>query len=64
MTAIPAEHHWVEPTFRDVAIVYRELSARWLLSTVASELAPDPAACLVLIVPRSPRCRSEVPLAA
>ena len=44
MTAVPAEHHWVEPAFRNVAIVYREPSARWLLSTVASELAPDPAA--------------------
>ena len=44
MTAVPAEHHWVAPAFRNVAIVYREPSARWLLSTVASELAPDPAA--------------------
>ena len=34
----------MKPAFRNVAIVYREPSARWLLSTVASELAPDPAA--------------------
>jgi nucleotide-binding universal stress UspA family protein len=44
MTAIPAEQHRVKPAFRNVAIAYREPSARWLLSTVASELAPDPAA--------------------
>jgi len=44
MTAVPAEQHDVIPAFRNVAIVYRESSGRWPLRTVASELAPDPAA--------------------
>ena len=44
MTAVPAEQHSVKSAFRNVAIVYREPSARRRLSTVASELAPDPAA--------------------
>jgi hypothetical protein len=44
MTALPAEQHWVKPAFRNVAVVYREPSGRSPLRTVASELAPDPAA--------------------
>jgi nucleotide-binding universal stress UspA family protein len=60
MSALRIEQRRWEPAFRNVTIVAPEPSARWLLSTAASELTPDPVAwCDIEDVGSSERARAR-----